>query len=341
MIRIGIADWTLTAGRINTPVPDAVAALGQPAIVCTVHAPALANGRPSRSFALVTVEAADAYPWATLAANTPTVRWLPLKAAAELVTSGDLNAVTTPLTALGIQVAAGTAWHDAVETIARAIHPQSSGGLSRYLRGIKAPPSSAGTFTDAFTEASDTNLESHTPTGGGSWTRVGGAAGAGVARSQDDLKVNSTTVTEYDCTDQGSADQYTQAVLVSESTGRRNSYVCVRLVSSSAFIGWHNWSTTSHRLCKMVGGVLTDSLIDINATAGNTYRIEASGSTVRFYENGVQQGADQTITDGQTETTQGVVIGDSSTGGLDPSAPAPAGTKQCRGGKQSNTEVLE
>ena len=169
-------------------------------------------------------------------------------------------------------------------------------------------------FTDNFTEASDTNLESHTPSGGTAWSLTGTTGAAVVGSVADALKGNTTSASYYVCDDQGSADHYTQAVLSTLTTLFPNNYIACRLVDASNFIGWRLAGTGSSgsRLTKMVSGVATD-LITHQGTASHTYKVSCSGATIQLYDNGAQVGTDQTVTDFSTETSQGLRIGSSST----------------------------
>lgn len=166
-------------------------------------------------------------------------------------------------------------------------------------------------FTDNFTETTDTNLESHTPSGGTAWTLGGGATGAAIVNEATDaLRSRSTTASYYTCDDQGSADHYAEARLKNLSTLYPNSYVTARLADASNFIGWRNYGTGSSglRLTKMVSGTPTD-LITTQGVDEVVYQVEVNGSTAKLYADGSQVGSDQTYSENTTETSIGVRIG--------------------------------
>lgn len=169
-------------------------------------------------------------------------------------------------------------------------------------------------FTDDFTESTDTALESHTPSGGTAWTlQSGSAASCTVKSSNDTLRVTATSAAVYTCDDQGSANHYTQMDFTRRANSLyTNSYICVRLVDASNFIGVRQTTFGNLSLDKVVAGAVTQ-LVGFTHNNGDTIKIEASGTTIKVYNNGVQQGTDQTVTDHQTETSQGVVAGDSQT----------------------------
>ena len=174
-------------------------------------------------------------------------------------------------------------------------------------------------FTDNFDETGPTNLEDRTPSGGGAWTLVSGAAGAAVVAANV-LKANSTTASVYTCTDQGSADQVATFRSKIFATTNTNSFVCISLVDVDNFIGWrlNGTGSTGRRLTKRVAGVNTD-LITSQGVDEEWIKLERSGHTVKFYQGGTGAspswtpvGADQTVTNFSGETSQGVRTADSS-----------------------------
>jgi hypothetical protein len=177
-------------------------------------------------------------------------------------------------------------------------------------------------FTDNFDGAgSNTNLESWTPSGGGSWTRQDGAAGAAVVNTNGTLRSSSTTATSYVCTDQGSANHAVEFRDKAFANTVGNSLAAVRLVDASNSIGWRITGTgaTGRRLCKIVAGVITD-LITSQAVDEEWIKVEISGTTAKLFQGGTggtpswtQVGADQTVSDSvfSGETSIGVRIGSS------------------------------
>jgi len=167
-------------------------------------------------------------------------------------------------------------------------------------------------FTDTFTVAVNTNLESHTPSGGTAWTLAGGVAGAAIAQgTYNHCRPRTTTLSYYTCDDQGSADHYTQATLDSLTSFVQNAYVAVRLVNSSNFIGWRCYGVGSSglRLTEVIGGVAADKKT-FQGIAGHIYKVEASGSTAKLYDNGVEVTGSAFSIDAALsgETSQGLVI---------------------------------
>jgi hypothetical protein len=162
-------------------------------------------------------------------------------------------------------------------------------------------------FTDNFTEASDTALESHTPSGGTAWTRVDGvASGCIVESATNALRAASTTNTLYWCDDQGSADQYVQ--FVKGPTADGNSFVCNRATDNQNFIGIRVvagavqiWRRNTNNF----GQIGTDG--NIAVVTGDTIRLESEGDTHRAYVNGVaDSNATGTYSPFNTVTRQGV-----------------------------------
>jgi len=175
-------------------------------------------------------------------------------------------------------------------------------------------------FTDNFTESSDTALESHTPSGGSSWTLVSGSSNSiSVNAAGDLLRVNNIIDAVYTHDDQGSADQYIIFRAKGLTTSYPNSYVCCRLVDNNNFIGWRLFGTASagRRLSKNVAGVVTD-LISSQGVDEEFIKIEVDGTTAKFFEGGTggtpswtQIGIDQTYSENTTETSQGLRSSDS------------------------------
>jgi hypothetical protein len=162
-------------------------------------------------------------------------------------------------------------------------------------------------FTDTFTEGSDTNLESHTPSGGTAWTRVDGAAGAAVVNAANDaLHAASATNTMYRCDDQGSADQYVQYKV--SSLNDNVSFVCNRATDANNFIGVRV-NATKIELFKRVTGTFTQLGVDGTTTVVVTdvIKLESEGDDHRVYINGNLE-ITRTDTAHNTVTRQGVCI---------------------------------
>ena len=163
-------------------------------------------------------------------------------------------------------------------------------------------------FEDTFTEASDTLLTAHTPDVGTAWTLQSGSnTNLSVRALNDALVSTSTSRTLVTSDDLGDADCYVEAEL-STLTTQGGRYVALRVQDSMNFIGWILAGTGGGgmRLVKVVAGATTN-LMTMQGVAGRVYRIEAEGSTIRFYEDTIQQGSDITEAEFQTETGQGIV----------------------------------
>lgn len=126
------------------------------------------------------------------------------------------------------------------------------------------------------------------------------------------------------CTDQGSADQYTQAKTIHFAGGFANSILAVRLVDRQNCIGYllGGVGAAGRRLSKIVAGTQTD-LITSQGVSGEWIKVEAEGTSIRLYEGGTgatpswtQVGSDQTVSDFSTETSQGLALNDGGTGDL-------------------------
>jgi len=180
-------------------------------------------------------------------------------------------------------------------------------------------------FTDDFTESSDTALESHTPSGGTAWALSQGVAGGATVNAANDVLRTSTSggvgVSIYHCDDQGNADHYTIHRAVTLGSANNSSFVACRLFDAGNFVGWRLVGTGSagRRLTKSVGGTQTD-LITSQGVANEWIKVEAEGSTIRFYQGGTggspswtQIGSDASYSDDTTTTTQGVRTTDNAT----------------------------
>lgn len=162
-------------------------------------------------------------------------------------------------------------------------------------------------FTDNFNgEGSDVDLASHTPSGGTAWTRVDGAANAGLVGSSGILRSSSATNTLYTCDDQGSVNQYVQF----EYRVSSNDFVCNRATNNQNFIGIRG-SASKVQIFKRVANTFTQIGTDGGTTlvAGDIIRLESSGDVHTAYVNGnVESGPGGTDAAHNTVTTQGVCI---------------------------------
>ncbi len=112
--------------------------------------------------------------------------------------------------------------------------------------------------------------------------------------------------------DSGTADvevQVTVAV-VGDAFG-----VIARLTDDQNYIRWCTFGG-SYNLGKYVANSFTSIYTGPTPANGDVLKMQLIGSTVKVYLNGVQQGADQTITDFTSNTLHGIIAGDN-TGRLD------------------------
>lgn len=179
-------------------------------------------------------------------------------------------------------------------------------------------------IADLFTETADTNLESHVPNTGTGWTLAAGAAGACLVSSSTDTLRSGTTTASHYVSNPEPANADTYALFRSKTLNPSppaNSYVCVRLVNNTNFVGWRlaGNGAAGRRLSKNVAGTITD-LITSQGVADEWIKVEASGNIVKLWQGGtgatpawVQVGANQTVTDHNTETSIGFQIGSNST----------------------------
>ena len=181
-------------------------------------------------------------------------------------------------------------------------------------------PMPSGTFTDDFTGTDGALLEDRT-----GWALAkDGAYSAEITTNYLGMATNGggSGASEWTCTDQGSSNQYVQALDVRFLTIYEGVFLCVRKSDSDNFIAYHlaGSGAAGARLCKRATGTLTDSIVTTQGGADYGFKIECEGTTVRFYRDtggGFSQvGTDQTITDHQTETGAGFVYDDTSIGGL-------------------------
>ena len=162
-------------------------------------------------------------------------------------------------------------------------------------------------FTDDFTGTNDDLLEDRT---GWTLTTYGGyrmtvfgnditprAGGGGAGYSL------------WTCTDQGSANHYTQVRDKTFYTSA-DGYWCCRLVDIDNFIGWYcpGSAQTGSRLMKMVATSITD-LVSFQGADEDLIKVTCDGNSIEIYQDGGQVGTTQTVTDHNTETSQGTVQG--------------------------------
>lgn len=166
----------------------------------------------------------------------------------------------------------------------------------------------SGTFTDNFNgEGSTVDLDAHTPSGGGAWTRIDGAANRAVVGTAENCVFNTTNGTGalYVCTDQADVDHYVQAEVV---TTTLQGFICNRAINSTAtggFVGARG--NTNYQIFKRDGAGLTQLASDGGAvSAGEVMRLESSGDAHELFVNGVSSVGPTNDAHNNTITRQGV-----------------------------------
>jgi hypothetical protein len=146
-----------------------------------------------------------------------------------------------------------------------------------------------GTYGDNFDRA-DANLEaSPGMSGGGSWVHDGAIAGALTISSS--AVVSNTTDTlgsAYKTPPLGSADHYVQGTYPANTAN--SLFLCCRLADRNNYLAFRI-SSALWEVYKRVGGTLTGlATSQPAAAAGDTFRLEASGSTWTVRRNGTVVG---------------------------------------------------
>ena len=175
-------------------------------------------------------------------------------------------------------------------------------------------------FEDFFTEAADTNLESHTPDTGASWTRNTGTAAAIVEESTDTLTAPyfaGSTTRYYTANISGTWADKQKAEAKNAQLGLSVYRVMVRLSASDDGYSF-GWDTggSQWRLHRIDNATSTELATGSGApSAGDKWQIDASGSTITGYLNDVSKASasDATYSSGKpglrvhkTETATGI-----------------------------------
>lgn len=159
-------------------------------------------------------------------------------------------------------------------------------------------------FTDNFTYGGTPPAAENLGSRAG-WTLQSGTASvANVANGATVLNHNASVESAWRCTDQGSADHYTQCLLLGA-----NGFICIRMTDISNFIGFRH-NGTAFQVYKRVAGTFTQLGSDYTASlsGSNVVRLSASGSTLTFTVDGVGRcGSPFTESFNSTETRQGVI----------------------------------
>jgi hypothetical protein len=155
-------------------------------------------------------------------------------------------------------------------------------------------------FTDDFTGTDGTNLNSRS-----GWTLIDGVATSAQINASNELKC-SADQSSFKCTDQGSANHYTQAIWRATSTSAA-SFVVIRLTNASNFIGIRNNSNT-WQLYKRVAGTFTLLGSYASTPSGsNVIYIEGNSNSITVKVDGTTRIGPITETFNNTVTVQGLV----------------------------------
>ena len=147
------------------------------------------------------------------------------------------------------------------------------------VRVLPGTVGNSGSFTDDFSgEASNTDLVSHTPSGGTAWTQQSGSANDAVATSGGICATGGAGV--YTCDDQGSADQYTQGIVQSTTV---SGFIIIRL--SDANNWWGVRARSNGQLYKVVAGSFSLQGTGAGISVSDGLRIEGSGNSIEVFKD--------------------------------------------------------
>ena len=159
-------------------------------------------------------------------------------------------------------------------------------------------------FTDSFTYSGTPSANEPLSARSG-WTLLSGTAlDVYVQSSGTTCGVSPTAESAYICTDQGTADHYTQVVM----KGSCPSFICIRLVDANNYIGFRH-NAGLWQVFKRVAGTLTQLGTSYTASlsGSNVAKLSAEGTTITFTVDGVERcGSPFTVSDHSTETSQGL-----------------------------------
>ena len=159
-------------------------------------------------------------------------------------------------------------------------------------------------FTDNFTYGGTPTAAEPLSSRAG-WTLLSGTATTiSVGNGGTSLNHNATADTVVLCPDQGSANHYTQVVLLGVQ-----GFVCVRLANLNSYIGFRH-SGTAFQVYKNVAGTFVQLGSDYVAalSGSNVCRLTAAGNTITFEVDGVPRcGSPFTDAFNSSQTRQGVI----------------------------------
>lgn len=174
-----------------------------------------------------------------------------------------------------------------------------------HARITEPPIRKSGTFTDDFTAASDQDLGGRTASGGGTWTVAAGgvASHAKVIASTDNVSNNTTDAngTLFQCTDEGSPNQYVQVRVDSQCNG----FTCNRASGHADYIGFRIQGGNAD-LFKRVGGAFTRLGSAVAASSGSVMRLESDGANLHTLRDDGVFVTSATDSHNSTITRQGI-----------------------------------
>jgi hypothetical protein len=161
-------------------------------------------------------------------------------------------------------------------------------GLRRRSFSITAAATSQ-FFTDNFTAANGSNLVSHVPDSGGSWSRVAGT-GTGTIQTNRLYIASAAAIYKASVT-APSANYYVEAAVDTITDVPNNFGPAIRLDASGNGYGFrYDQATDTVTLVKITAGTVAalGSTAALNFTAGSkTFRVECIGTTINGYVDGV------------------------------------------------------
>lgn len=161
-------------------------------------------------------------------------------------------------------------------------------------------------FTDVFTGTNGDLLKDRS-----GWTELNATSAHGEIFNNG-LAVGGTSSNRsaYLCTDQGTANHRSKATIKYLASGVSINLLAINLLDKDNHIGIRiqGAGASGLNLSRRISGTIVD-LISTQGAVDDVVHCERSGNTVQFYQNDIQVGSDQTITDLATETGQGWVLG--------------------------------
>lgn len=149
--------------------------------------------------------------------------------------------------------------------------------------------------SDTFTDSNGTLLQSHTPSGGGTWTKGIGASGVDIEIQSDRASPSALTSdfswyyhsvdptgTEYDCTYTVGATPSSAAAI--GMTARAST------TAETGYLQWTGGGSSHHYLYVVTAGAYTElGTYAVTATTNDVIKLEIKDATKRVFVNGTQR----------------------------------------------------